>query len=112
MTQYLSVTEYARAWNVPRPTVKRWCARGQLAGAFKVGRQYAIPAGAPLPVLPRGRPPKPAENAADRDAVARLPLPAPEAVATCPICGSDDRDEDHCYHCAELAQAQPDEAAD
>ena len=80
MTRYLSITEFARDNNIPRPTVKSWCQKGQLAGAYKVGTQYNIPAGAPIPLLPRGRPRKaqPVTDPAARAAVASLDVPAPD----------------------------------
>lgn len=69
--KHLSVTEYARNWNIPRPTVKRWCQLGQLP-CYKVGRQYNIPDTATPPLLRPGRPRKPQPENADPATAAAL----------------------------------------
>lgn len=58
----ISITEAAAAAEIPRPTIKRWCANGRIKGACKVGRQWAIPQNWTPPQLQRGRPHKQAQE--------------------------------------------------
>ncbi|MEC3880084.1 Fic family protein [Parapedobacter sp. 10938] len=46
---YISVSEYARKWNVPERTVRNYCATGRIKGAFLTGKTWNIPADARLP---------------------------------------------------------------
>jgi len=45
----ISVSEYARQYDIPERTVRNWCASGKMHGAVLVGKTWSIPADAPLP---------------------------------------------------------------
>ncbi|MFP9113593.1 Fic family protein [Flavobacterium sp. RHBU_3] len=46
---YISVSEFAKKWNVPERTVRNYCATGKVKGAYLVGKTWNIPAEAALP---------------------------------------------------------------
>lgn len=45
---YISVSEFAKKWNVPERTIRNYCATGRLKGAFLTGKTWNIPADAIL----------------------------------------------------------------
>lgn len=47
--ELISVSEYARQYDLPERTVRNWCASGKMHGAVLVGKTWSIPADAPLP---------------------------------------------------------------
>lgn len=47
--ELISVSEYARQYDIPERTVRNWCASGKMHGAVLVGKTWSIPADAPLP---------------------------------------------------------------
>jgi hypothetical protein len=53
---YLTILQFAKAHQRSQNTVRRWCQRGHLPGAHKVGYTWLIPDTATPPVLPQGRP--------------------------------------------------------
>lgn len=46
---YISVSEFAKKWNVPERTVRNYCATGKVKGAYLIGKTWNIPAEAALP---------------------------------------------------------------
>ena len=46
---YLSVIQFAEKWGVAERTVRGYCARGEITGAFRTGRGWRIPEEAALP---------------------------------------------------------------
>lgn len=52
--ELISVSEYARQYDIPERTVRNWCASGKMHGAVLVGKTWSIPADAPLPL--KGKP--------------------------------------------------------
>lgn len=46
----LSASEYAALHNISHVRVRQLLQQGRIAGAIKVGRQWAVPSDAPLPV--------------------------------------------------------------
>ncbi|MGK6352025.1 Fic family protein [Parapedobacter sp. DT-150] len=46
---YISVSEFAKKWNVPERTIRHYCATGKLNGAFLTGKTWNIPEDATLP---------------------------------------------------------------
>lgn len=52
--ELISVSEYARQYDIPERTVRNWCASGKMHGAVLVGKTWSIPADAPLPC--KGKP--------------------------------------------------------
>lgn len=40
---YVSVSEFAKKWNVPERTVRNYCAKGKINGAFLTGKTWNIP---------------------------------------------------------------------
>ncbi|AWH84425.1 cell filamentation protein Fic [Flavobacterium album] len=47
--KYISVSEYAKKWNIPDRTARNYCASGKIQGAFLTGKTWNIPDDAPLP---------------------------------------------------------------
>jgi Fic family protein len=47
--KYISVSEYAKKWNVPDRTARNYCAAGKIKAAFLTGKTWNIPEDAPLP---------------------------------------------------------------
>jgi len=47
--RYLSVTEIAKKWNVSERSVRNYCARGRVTGAFLTGKTWNIPESAEKP---------------------------------------------------------------
>jgi Fic family protein len=47
--QYLSVSDFAKKWNLPERTVRNYCATGKIKGAFLTGKTWNIPSDALLP---------------------------------------------------------------
>jgi Fic family protein len=47
--QYLSVSDFAKKWNVPERTVRNYCAIGKIKGTFLTGKTWNIPSDALLP---------------------------------------------------------------
>lgn len=46
---YISVSEFARKWNIPERTARNYCATGKIKGAFLTGKTWNIPGDARLP---------------------------------------------------------------
>lgn len=46
---YISVSEFARKWNLPERTVRNYCATGKIKGAFLTGKTWNIPEDSTLP---------------------------------------------------------------
>src|SRR5690554_3553042 len=46
---YISVSEFAKKWNVPDRTIRNYCAKGKIKGAFLTGKTWNIPEEALLP---------------------------------------------------------------
>lgn len=46
---YISVSDFAKKWNVPERTIRNYCAIGKIEGAFLVGKSWNIPADSVLP---------------------------------------------------------------
>lgn len=46
---YISVSEFAKKWNVPERTVRNYCATGKTKGAFLNGKTWNIPEDAAIP---------------------------------------------------------------
>lgn len=40
---YISVSEFAKKWNIPERTVRNYCATGRIKGAFLTGKTWNIP---------------------------------------------------------------------
>ena len=53
MSEYISVVEAARNWNISRRRVALLCKTGRVPGASKVGSYWIIPADAKKPSDPR-----------------------------------------------------------
>ena len=53
METYLSVREAAEKWGVSQRRVHQYCAEGRIPGAQKLGKSWAVPAGAEKPADPR-----------------------------------------------------------
>jgi len=47
--KYISVSEYAKKWNIPERTARNYCATGKITGAFLTGKTWNIPEDALLP---------------------------------------------------------------
>ena len=47
--QYLSVSQFAKKWNLPERTVRNYCATGKIKGVFLTGKTWNIPEDALLP---------------------------------------------------------------
>lgn len=47
--KYISVSEFAKKWNLSERTVRHYCATGKISGAFLTGKTWNIPEDAPLP---------------------------------------------------------------
>ena len=47
--RYLSVTEIAKKWNVSERSVRNYCAKGRVNGAFLTGKTWNIPENAEKP---------------------------------------------------------------
>ena len=47
--RYLSVTEMAKKWNVSERSVRNYCAKGRVSGAFLTGKTWSIPENAKKP---------------------------------------------------------------
>jgi len=58
MSTLLSSTEFARARKLSEQRVRQLLAAGKVAGAFRVGARWAIPAQAAIRRTPAGRPPR------------------------------------------------------
>ena len=46
---YISVNGFSKKWNVPERTVRNYCAKGKIKGAFLTGKTWNIPEDAILP---------------------------------------------------------------
>ncbi len=46
---YISVSEFAKKWNIPERTARNYCAKGKIKGAFLTGKTWNIPVDARLP---------------------------------------------------------------
>ena len=53
MEEYISIREAAEKWNVSERRVNQYCSDGRILGAQRIGRSWAIPAGAEKPGDPR-----------------------------------------------------------
>ena len=58
MSTLLSSTEFARARRLSEQRVRQLLAAGKVAGAFRLGARWAIPAEAAIRRTPAGRPPR------------------------------------------------------
>lgn len=58
MTSLLSSAEFARARKLSEQRVRQLLAAGKIAGAFRLGARWAIPADAAIRRTPAGRPPR------------------------------------------------------
>lgn len=47
--KYISVSEFAKKWNIPDRTGRNYCATGKINGAFLTGKTWNIPEDASLP---------------------------------------------------------------
>lgn len=47
--KYISVSEFAKKWNLSERTVRHYCATGKISGAFLTGKTWNIPEDASLP---------------------------------------------------------------
>lgn len=47
--KYISVSEYAKKWNIPDRTARNYCATGKIQGAFLTGKTWNIPEDSLLP---------------------------------------------------------------
>ena len=47
--QYFSVIEMAKKWNISERSVRNYCAKGRIEGAFLVGKTWKIPENAKKP---------------------------------------------------------------
>ena len=47
--RYLSVVEIAKKWNISERSVRNYCARGRVQGAFLTGKTWNIPEKAEKP---------------------------------------------------------------
>lgn len=56
MEQLLSLLEAASRTGVTRQRLQQLCAQGRIAGACKIGHQWAIPVGAAIKPVKMGRP--------------------------------------------------------
>ena len=50
MDNYLTIKEVAEKWNLTTRRVQKMCADGQIPGASKFGRDWAVPKDAEKPV--------------------------------------------------------------
>ena len=46
---YISVSEFAKKWNIPERTVRNFCATQRIQGAFLTGKTWNIPEDATIP---------------------------------------------------------------
>lgn len=46
---YISVLNFAKKWNIPERTVRNYCTKGKIKGAFLTGKTWNIPEDARLP---------------------------------------------------------------
>ncbi|WP_236612334.1 Fic family protein [Elizabethkingia anophelis] len=46
---YISVSEFAKKWDIPQRTIRNYCANGKIKGAFLTGKTWNIPFDALLP---------------------------------------------------------------
>ena len=46
---YLSVAEIAKKWNISTRSVRNYCAKGRVPGAFLTGKIWNIPENAKMP---------------------------------------------------------------
>lgn len=67
MNEYISVKEFAGNNGLPERTVRNYCAKGKIAGAFLTGKTWNIPADAVLPAKGTARKPGNALLAALRE---------------------------------------------
>ncbi len=51
--EYIGVAEAAKKWGISERSVREYCAQGRVAGAFVLGKSWAIPAEAAKPVRRR-----------------------------------------------------------
>jgi Fic family protein len=47
--KYISVSQFAKKWNIPERTVRNYCATGKINGAFLTGKTWNIPEETPFP---------------------------------------------------------------
>ena len=73
METYLSVREAAEKWGVSQRRVHQYCAEGRIPGAQKLGKSWAVPAGAEKPADPR-RARGPAQAAGPLNHATLMPL--------------------------------------
>jgi hypothetical protein len=52
----LTAAQFASMRGIPHSTLRLWLRSGLMPTAFKLGRDWLIPADAPLPERPRGNP--------------------------------------------------------
>ena len=73
METYLSVREAAEKWGVSQRRIHQYCAEGRIPGAQKLGKSWAVPAGAEKPADPR-RARGPAQTAGPLNHATLMPL--------------------------------------
>ena len=73
METYLSVREAAEKWGVSQRRIHQYCAEGRIPGAQKLGKSWAVPAGAEKPADPR-RARGPAQAAGPLNHATLMPL--------------------------------------
>jgi Fic family protein len=53
--QYVSVSQFAKKWDLPERTIRNYCAAGKIKGAFLTGKTWNIPSNALLPQRGKSR---------------------------------------------------------
>ena len=74
MSQFITVREAAKQWNVTEPWVTKLCREGRIEGAKKGKKSWLLPADTPKPTRNRGRK-KPSADGSVLTSSSRLPLP-------------------------------------
>jgi len=53
--KYVSVTQFAKKWNIPKRTVRNYCSTGKIKGAFITGKTWNIPYDAVFEINQKGK---------------------------------------------------------
>lgn len=75
MSEFMSVREAAKRWDVTEPWITRLCREGRIAGAQKQGKSWMLPEDMPKPTAGRGRKKSSVGGNALPSTSSRLPLP-------------------------------------